>query len=369
MSRISAVIPLAIACTAVASCTTENAAAPTGATNERRQTRAANSAPPSELLYVKGRSLRAYDLESDRHRKLTRLPSADVAVSPDGHRYAVVEETSPAGSTAEGFRRPVLRLGSIGDRATRKLGPGQGPLWSPDGRYVAAIARAKGVLSCAGRPGDPRRKTTCRETDVVVAYSVAGDDEPQIALGADRWSLIGWTAQNRILASSLIFQNVVVGRPGASLDDLTRLALEPAEVWGVSPSEYKLLLVRGDRTFFASPGDSERVAVDLDGALLGDGAWSPDGKKVAAVAIDQRGDRAPRSQVAVVDVATGDVRHAPRSNKAQSAAVWSQPSDHFAFVRVDPERASRLQAVLCSSDLDCKPLFSWTRGVALLALR
>jgi hypothetical protein len=35
---------------------------------------------------------------------------------------------------------------------------------------------------------------------------------------------------------------------------------------------------------------------------------------------------------------------------------------------VDPDKKSRLQAVMCTVDLDCRPLFSWVQGVTLLGL-
>ena len=354
---------------AASACTTEDASAPSREPKERQERTAGEPDEPSELVYVKGTSLFLYDLASGRRHKVAELPSADVAVSPDGKDYAVVEETSRAGSAPEGFRKPVVRLGSIEGEDARKLGPGRSPLWSPDGKYIAAIARARGVFSCDARPGDPRKTKKCRATELVVIYSVSQNDRPQIALSADRWSLIGWTAADQILATSLIFQNVVLGYPGASSEEAETLNLEPAEVWGVSPSEYTLLVVRDGRTFFASPGEGEGATVDLDGALLGDGAWSPDGKKVAAVSIQQLAEGSPRSEVVMVDVATGKVEAVPRSKNAQSAAVWSKGSDFFAFVRVDPARASKLQAVLCSTELGCDRLFSWGRGVALLALR
>ena len=365
-TKLSAAVIAILVATA---CTIEDASAPSGEPKDRQKRSIGEREEPSELLYVKGSSLFVYDLDSGRRRRVAELPSADVAVSPDGKKYAVVEETSPAGSAPEGFRKPVLQLGSLDRQGTRKLGPGRSPLWSPDGKYVAAIAEARGVFSCDARPGDPRKTKTCRETDLVVAYSAVRTDRPRIALGADRWSIIGWTAEDQILATSLIFQNVVLGHPGATSEEAETLNLEPAEVWGVSPSEYTLLVVQDGRTFFASPGVGEGASVHLKGALLGDGTWSPDGKKIAAVAIEQRGQASPRSELVVLDVATGKVKEVPRSKNAQSAAVWSQDSHFFAYVRVDPASASKLQGVICSIELNCDTLFSWGQGVALLSLR
>jgi hypothetical protein len=370
MLRIRLVAAFAMTVVSATACTTEDAAAPSREPKEPRQRPAGQSDAPSELVYVKGVNLFLYDLDSGQRRKVGRLPSADVAVSPDGQRYAVVEETSPAGPTPEGFRKPVLRLGSIDGEDARELGPGRSPLWSPDGRFVAAIARAGGLVFCpdAIEEGEANVKS-CQPTERVVAYRSDGEGAPKTLLGGNQWSLIGWTSDDRILATSLIFNSVVLGYPGASFEDAETLGLKPEEVWGISPSEYALLVVRDGRSFFAYPGEGEGATVELRGALLGDGAWSPDGKKVAAVAIEQRPHGSPRSKLVVIDVATGKVEAVPRSKNAQAAAAWSPSSESFTYVRVDPARASKLQAVLCSTELECETLFSWNQGVALLALR
>jgi hypothetical protein len=359
-----------IAALAVTACTTDDAAPPSRPSNEAQQTPHGEPDEPSKLLYVKGTSLLLYDLDSGRRRKMAELPSADVTASPDGSSYAVVQETSPAGPTPEGFRRPVIRLGSVAANGTRKLGPGRSPLWSPDGRFVAALTGAGGVVVCPDAIEEGEADATnCEPTERVIAYRAHGDDPPETLLGANQWSLIGWTSDDRILATSLIFDSVVLGYPGASFEDAETLGLKPAEVWGISPSEYALLAVRDERTFVAYPGKGEGATIDLRGALLGDGAWSPDGEKIVAVAIERRAGRSSRSELVVIDVATGGVDAVPRSRNAHSAAVWTPDSDFFAYVRVDPARPSRLQAVLCSTELECDALFSWVQGVALLALK
>jgi hypothetical protein len=365
-TRLSAAVIAILAATA---CTTQDAAAPSGEPTERQKRAAGEPDEPSELVYVKGTSLFLYDLGSGRRHKVAELPSADVAVSPDGKEYAVVDETSPADSTPEGFRKPVLRLGSLQGEDTRELGPGRSPLWSPDGKYVAAIAKARGVFSCDARPGDPRRTKTCDATELVVAYEAAQDEKRQILLGADRWSLIGWTSDDRILAISFIFDNVVVGDLGSSIDEVQTLGLQPAEVWGISPTEYVVLLVRKRQSVFDYAGQREGSVIDLKGAMLGDGTWAPTGEHVAAIAIKQRRTQLPGSQLVLIAVASGAVQKVPGGENAQAAAAWAQDGGSFAYTRVHPQNAGKLQAVLCTMALECRPLFSWSEGISLLALR
>jgi hypothetical protein len=366
-TKLSAAVIAILAATA---CTTEDASAPSGEPKDRQKRSIGEREEPSELLYVKGSSLFVYDLDSGRRRRVAELPSADVAVSPDGKKYAVVEETSPAGSTPEGFRKPVLQLGSLDRQGTRELGPGRSPLWSPDGKYVAAIAKAKGVLSCDARPGDPRKTQKCRRAELVVAYQPAQDVKSQIVLGPDRWSLIGWTSDHRLLAISITGNNVVVGYLKSSMNDAEQLGLQPGEVWGISPTEYVLLLVKPrQRSFFDYAGQHADSTIDLNGAVLGDGTWAPTGEHVAAVAISQPQSGLPRSELLLIEVASGSVTKVPGSNDAQAAAAWAPDGSSFAYTRVHPKNADKLQAVFCTTSLDCRPLFSWAQGISLLALR
>jgi WD40-like Beta Propeller Repeat len=365
-----AAIFLTASCISASACTTDGQRTPDAQPQATHTKKTVGRTEPSELIYVDGTKLFAFDLDSQAKRKVADLPSADVAISPDGLRYAVVKETSSYGSTPEGFRKPALVLGVLEREETSILGPGRSPLWSPDGKYIAAIAKAHGLLFCGEKQQDQQaRVKNCRSTERVVAYPSEGNGASKTLLGANQWSLIGWTTEHRIMATSLLFNSVVVGYPGATFDDTETLGLEPAEVWGISPSEYALLVVKSGRTFFAYPGEGEGSTVELGGALLGDGRWSPDGKKIAAVAIKQGSRGTPKSSLVVIDVETGEAEAVPGSRDAQSAAVWTQDSAFFAYSRVDPHNPSKLQAVLCTAKLRCKHLFSWTQGVALLALR
>jgi hypothetical protein len=48
--------------------------------------------------------------------------------------------------------------------------------------------------------------------------------------------------------------------------------------------------------------------------------------------------------------------------------AWAQDSRSFAFARVDPQDDTRLQAVVCTTELDCDTHFSWDEGITLLGL-
>ena len=78
--------------------------------------------PPavSTLIYVERTVLKSYDVASGEGSKLTELPSADVAVSPDGSRFVAVREASSQGEGTEGFRNPVLEI-NVREQATHPL--------------------------------------------------------------------------------------------------------------------------------------------------------------------------------------------------------------------------------------------------------
>ena len=72
-------------------------------------------------------------------------------------------------------------------------------------------------------------------------------------------------------------------------------------------------------------------------------------------------------RLGVIDVGANEVEVVPDSQGAQGNVVWG-PDGSFAYVRTDPGKPAKLQAVLCSEDLSCEPAFSWRGRVALLAV-
>jgi hypothetical protein len=187
----------------------------------------------------------------------------------------------------------------------------------------------------------------------VVVYRTDGEE-----LGSsppDRaWSLVGWRP-GEVVAIGADRGAVVVSASGAtrSLANVT-----PAQLWGASPTEGTLLRVTKEGAHLG--GESSGSVRGVSGSL-GDGAWSWTGRHVAAVEL-----AGGRSSLVVIDVASGRSIGVPGSRGAQGNVVWSVDGKTFAYVRVHPEARSRLQAVVCSAGLDCKPAFGWTEGIRLL---
>ena len=296
-------------------------------------------AAPSHLVYVEGQTLRAHELASGASRVVGTLPSADVALNPDGTAYAVVRETHPNGPRPEGFRRPVVAIGSTSDQdEPLDLGPGRSPMWSPDGAAIAAIALATGG-------------------EQIVVYDTSG---AQLASSpADRgWSLVGW-GPGEVVAIGSDAGAVTISESGGAV---SALGTTPAELWGASPSDTTVMLVSAGGARLQQ-GSANVTVRGVSGALA-DGAWSWTGRHVAAVEIV-----GGRSTLVLIDVASGRSTDVRGGRGAEGNVVWSLDGETFAFVRVDPDARSLLQAVVCHTDLVCEPAFSWSEGVRLLGFR
>ncbi|MGH2748511.1 MAG: hypothetical protein ACRDKB_11365 [Actinomycetota bacterium] len=297
-------------------------------------------AAPGGLVYVERTVLKRYDPQSGESERLGRLPSADVAVSPDGARYVVVEETSPQGPGPEGFRDPALLVGELsGEAPPAPLGPGRAPLWSPDGTLVAAIAP-----DAAG-------------AERVLVYRPGGADAPETVLAGDLFTLIGWSG-DAIIAASTMTGKVFRAAPGA---EPATLDVALVNLWGASPTGDALLVVADDRASFRGPDGVTDIA--LERPALGDGAFSPDGALVAAAVVEPQATR-----LVMIEVATGAVTEVPESDGTQGQVVWEADGDRFAYARTVPGRAQRLEAVVCTTDLACERAFEWAEGVQLLSL-
>lgn len=325
-------VALALALSAAA-CTGPGAtrSAPRPPTQAPEASPSISAAPAERLLYLQRRTLYAFELGTGKRRRVALLPSGDAALSPAGTELAVVEETAPGGHP-EGFAAPVVSVVGVGGPGpARDLGPGRTPVWSPDGTAIAAVAPADG-------------------DEVVVAYR--RDGAARRMLGPDRWALLGWSGP--FVAAIGEGAGVVVGNG----DEVEAIDLAPSEVWGISPIEPVIAVSRPATTSLYRAGDETRL--ELDG-VLGDGAWSPDGTTIAAVIL---GDGRP--YVALIDVAARAVEPVADSARAQGNVVWSEDSQSFAYVRVDPGDATRLQAVICTRAGVCIATFSWAEGVTLL---
>ena len=310
----------------------QGASAPTPATRH---------GAPTALLYLDGTELKSFDLATRQSMTITELPSADVVVSPDGAHLVAVQETHPAGPGSEGFRRPQLVIGSTSaSEIPSELGPGRSPVWDESSTAVAAI-----VPTGAG------------ETIVindVPSGAIVQTDVP----GDERWSLVGWMGDEVVAIGT---RSGVIATPGNG-GPYRALRVAPARLWGVSPEESAYLAVTdGGGTLISSGG---RHPVNVDERVLGDGAWSWDGTSIAVTLVG-----GSRPQLVLVDATTGHVRQVAAGPGVQGNVVWAADSKTFAFARVDPDNRTRLQAMICTSRIDCSTTFSWGQGVRLLGFR
>ena len=188
--------------------------------------------------------------------------------------------------------------------------------------------------------------------------------EPMGTGPAEQWQVLGWTRGDQLLLSSGTGAVIAErGETGAK----EGLGFDPSEIWGASPVDNLMLVVEGNRARLVMPGEGEGPALDLGGALPGDGAWSPEGSHVAVALVTRRGIRA-KTSLALIDTATGEVSEVPDSAGAQGSVAWLGDGSAFAYSRAAPGNPRRLKAVLCTIDLECEPLFDYKEGVTLLAL-
>ena len=262
-----------------------------------------------------------------------------MAVSPDGLLLVAVEEASPQGPGPEGYREPRLVIASTaGDQIPSELGPGRAPVWASNSSAVAAIAPTK-------------------RGETIVVYNLPGTSSPTAAPDDERWSIVGWRNTDIIAIGS---RSGVVAIPTTG-GDITALEVPPSKLWGVSPNGAEQLVVAGRTARLAGGG---REPLEGLKGTLGDGTWSWGGEHIAVAVIDD----GPGS-LALIDVARGKVTDIKEGKGAQGNAMWAENGERFAFVRIDPVQRGRLQAVTCALDTRCDPLFSWGRGVRLLAFR
>jgi len=325
----------------------------------------------SELIYVEGATLKSFALESGKSAVISELPSADVVVSPDSSRWASVVETSPRGATPEGFRKPAVQIGNTTDSENPlQIGPGTAPYWAPDSSEVLATAVAEGYQTC---PLDEEgiKESGCTSAVRVVAYPAVGGEARTILGANSSWQVLGFTEDETIVALAGTSSGppyAVYGAAGAPAAERRTLGFEPSEIWGVSPTEFQILVVEDARAFLTKPGQGAAPPLDrLAKTRLGDGAWSPDGRYISLAALNVKGGRVASSRLVLIDVDGNRVMNVPQSAGAQGGVAWSPDASSFAYTRA---AGRRLEAVVCALDgLDCEPAFDWAQGVRLLGLR
>ena len=317
---------------------------------------------PEQLIYVDGTTLKSFSLADLEDGEIRSLPSADIDLAPDGRRYAVVRETASGEPDPDAFRQPEIVVGSLdGGRATR-LGPGRSPMWSPDSSLIAAPVPAGARVECpAGLEGDAEGMCS---PEKVVAYDPESGPPGTNLLGTEpRWFLLGWS-DNQVVGIDARGE-MAAAAPGE--DPLSFIGLSSTEVWDVSPTERRFVTVIGTSDAQVTDFDAQILhKIDLEGARLGAGEWSPDGSRVAAVFLNTS-ETPMVARLGVIDASSGAVEFVPGEVTAQGQVVWGVDGS-FAYVGTDTNDPGLLQAILCSPELDCEPLFAWTEGIRLLGL-
>lgn len=310
------------------------------------------------LLFLRGRIIRSFDLDGDVQEPVLTLPTGDAVLSPDGATVAVVTPAIPTGNDEDFLEYPELLTIDMDDGDRSTVGPGFSPQWSPAGHlaYLEPVERrACDGEVCSGRvrvailqPGGTPRRTT----------------------RPGHWGLLGWAGDRLLVADrSDLSRTLSLGVDGAE----TPLDIPPSEIWGGSP-DGRWLIQATARTTRIRPLDGTGAPtgrgprVDLEGAVLGQGAWAPDSSVVAGVAIKASSGGIPVSTLVTFSTDDPDPSVLPGSRRAAGNVIWASDSSRYAYVQATGPRGGRLTARMCDLGGECRDLFHWTQGVTLLAL-
>jgi WD40-like Beta Propeller Repeat len=338
-----------------------------GQEREREQEETPTEHPSGTLIYAEGKMLKSWDLEAGTGRRIAKLPSRDVAVSPDGSSYVAVRKASSRGSG--GGRNDVLVVGSMDGGKAEKLGPGRTPVWSPDGTRVAVVATAPRAYLCEQGAEISARKVGpgCVPAEFIYTYEPGGDNDgvPEGAGSgpARKWVLLGWTRGNSIIGSSGKNSTIIsLDRPG----ERKVIAFHRREILGASPTDNLLLIIKGNKVRMGAPGEGAAQRVDFGDVVPTDGMWSPDGTRIATPIVSKSNESSRK--LALVAAESGEVVEVPGSEGAQGSVAWLSGGESFVYSRAAPANPRRNQAVHCTVELECEPLFLHKKSGSMLAI-
>ena len=307
------------------------------------------------LLYLDRYSLRHVPLAGGDEEVLGRVPSVDVAASPAGSALAYVVAQEPGPDDEDFITRPELHLRDLSTDEETTIGSGHAPLWHPHGHSLAYL-----------EPGAERQceGEVCEGESKVVVADVE-QEQRHTLLSDGNWALLSWAGDRLLVADQAAGTTLLVGA-GSS----RRLDVVPNGVWGASPDGRWIAEVEADGLRFTpGPGSSRRSPrVDLAGKIPGEGAWSPLSDRLGVVLLAP-GAGLRETELGLIEP-TGGLRRVPGSAGASGPVLWSSDGQSFAFTRASGPRGLRLEAVVCQGGeaLECRPLFSWAQGIALLAV-
>lgn len=314
------------------------------------------------VLYVDGAVLHRADLATGERDRLGRLATREVFASPAGRWVAeVVPGEGDVGAERDFVLQPELRLLELVTGREVVVGRGFAPLWHPrDG--VLAYLRPRSPRRCSGE--------ACATRSEVVRLDVRSGRE-DVLLPAGRWTLLSWLGDGVLVSDADRSGRVVL--VGAEGEPRT-LPFAPSEIWGGSPDGRWLIAARGRTMEFHSVDDGsverDGVPLRLGGALMAEGSWAPDSSLVAATTLDPSLGAARGSRVVRFAVPDPDPSPIPGLRGVAGPVLLSPDAGTVVTSRVAGPGGFRLQAVSCGIEANtgCRALFSWVRGVTLLAV-
>ena len=192
---------------------------------------------------------------------------------------AVVVPSFGARSLAAQVARGSVATAQPRPRFTRIFGSDsmqvQMPVLSPDGRWIVFFREMGNetfnlwVVPASG--GAPIQLTSGVHADVFPGWFPSGD---RIAFTSSRPSAPG---ERKVFVMTIPFD----ARTGRSAGPAQQVSLEEARFPTVSPDGRRIVFNAGGRLMVVpSAGGTARTVVQVDGRVLGGGAWSPDGREI-----------------------------------------------------------------------------------------
>lgn len=316
------------------------------------------SEPPETVgvtvTYLDGKVLRQWDVTSGSSERIVKLPTVDVVASQDGSLIAYVTSSQPSPEGEDFIASPELHLYDTESAHDTNIGPGLSPIWHQSGDKLVYVEPVEERV-CEGE--------VCDGSDRVVVADVASEARKTI-LDAAAWTPLGWLGDEVVVTDQRAKpKTIAVSESG----DVRPVPIQPSEFWGASPDGKWIVRSIAGTAEFLSPDGSEASGLDLRGGILGEGSWSPISTEIASVLLSDGG--AGKTKLVRLSPNSEEPVFLDGSGGAGGPVLWSADGSALLFARATGGRGLDLEAVLCDVEAgDCQSLFTWTRGVALLAV-
>jgi hypothetical protein len=308
------------------------------------------------VLYLDKKTVKLHDVGTDMSETIGKLPSVDAIASPDGRYIAYVTSSNPGPEDEDFVVSPELHVYEIEGERDTTVGSGLSVLWHPDGDRFAYLEPG-GARVCEGE--------TCEGTSSLQVADVVSSDRTKL-LDEGTFVPLAWMGDDVVVSQPAPEPATLAVTSDGTLEEL---GVPPSEFWGASPDGKWIVRSVAGRAQFVSSNSSERGALVFEDSVLGEGGWSPDSQRIAAVLLKDGGNSS-ELVLAAPDREEADVVEASRG--AAGPVLWAPDSSAFVYTRSTGSGGLSLEAVLCEieppGEESCEPLFTWPRGVTLLAL-